>query len=155
MKSVKTTPMIKQYLSIKDEYPDAILFFRMGDFYEMFFEDAEVASRILEITLTSRNKNDASPIPMCGVPHRAVKGYISKMIENGYKVAICDQLEDPSVAKGIVKRDVVRVISPGMIIEDEMLDDKSNNFLLSISKNDHTVGISYLDLSTGTFRVTE
>jgi len=147
--------MIKQYLSIKNEYPDAILFFRMGDFYEMFFEDAEVASRVLEITLTSRNKNDVSPIPMCGVPHRAVKSYISRMIENGYKVAICDQLEDPSVAKGIVKRDVVRVISPGMIIEDDMLDDKSNNFLLSISKNDHTAGISYLDLSTGTFRVTE
>ncbi|MCJ7772126.1 MAG: DNA mismatch repair protein MutS, partial [Desulfobacterales bacterium] len=155
MKSIKTTPMIKQYLSIKDEYPDAILFFRMGDFYEMFFDDAKIASRVLEITLTSRNKNVESPIPMCGVPHKAVKGYISRMIDNGYKVAICDQLEEPSVAKGIVKRDVVRVITPGMIIEDDMLDDKSNNFLLAISRDNNTVGISYLDLSTGTFRVTE
>jgi len=155
MKSVKTTPMIKQYLSIKEDYPDAILFFRMGDFYEMFFEDAEIASRALEITLTSRNKNDATPIPMCGVPHKAVRGYISKMIDNGYKVAICDQLEDPSVAKGIVKRDVTRVITPGMIIDDDMLDEKSNNFLLALSKNNTVIGISYLDLSTGTFRVTE
>ena len=110
--------MIKQYLSIKKEYADAILFYRMGDFYEMFFEDAEVASRELEITLTSRNKKDDSPIPMCGVPYKAVQGYIGRLIESGYKVAICDQIEDPAIADGLVKRDVVRVITPGIIIEN-------------------------------------
>ena len=115
--------MIKQYLSIKDQYPDAILFYRMGDFYEMFFEDAQLAARVLEITLTSRNKNDESPVPMCGVPHRAARSYIARLINNGYKVAVCDQIEDPAQAKGLVKRDVVRVITPGMIIEDELLDE--------------------------------
>ena len=147
--------MLKQYLSIKEAYKDAILFYRMGDFYEMFFEDAETASRILEITLTSRNKKDESPIPMCGVPARAVQGYIARMIESGYKVAICDQIEDPSVAKGLVKRDVVRVITPGMILEDEFLDNKSNNFLLALSRKDQTTGLAYLDISTGMFRVAE
>jgi DNA mismatch repair protein MutS len=119
--------MMKQYLSIKNRYADAILLYRMGDFYEMFFEDAETASGILEITLTSRNKNDEFPIPMCGVPHKAVKGYIAKLINNGFKVALCDQQENPSEARGIVKRDVVRVITPGMILEDELLDEKTNN----------------------------
>ena len=117
MSSPKLTPMIKQYLAIKDEYPDAILFYRMGDFYEMFFEDAEIASRILDITLTSRNKKEESPVPMCGVPHRAVQGYIARLIENGCKVAVCDQVEDPAEAKGLVRREVVRVITPGMIID--------------------------------------
>ena len=107
--------MIKQYLSIKEKYSDAILFYRMGDFYEMFFEDAQLASRLLEITLTSRNKKDEFPIPMCGVPYRSVQNYIARLIEQGYKVAICDQIEDPSQAKGLVKRDVVRVITPVMI----------------------------------------
>ena len=121
----------------------------------MFFEDAETASRILEITLTSRNKKDEFPIPMCGVPHRAVKGYIAKLINNGFKVAICDQKENPADAKGIVKRDVVRVITPGMILEDELLDEKTNNFILSIAYDSNTAGLSYLDVSTGLFRMTE
>ncbi len=151
----KITPMIKQYLSIKEKYSDAILFYRMGDFYEMFFEDAELASRLLEITLTSRNKKDESPIPMCGVPHRSAQNYIARLIEQGYKVAICDQIEDPSQAKGLVKRDVVRVITPGMIVDDELLDEKSNNYVLALSRNNNTCGLSYLDISTGTFRVTE
>ncbi|PQP35857.1 DNA mismatch repair protein MutS [Desulfobacteraceae bacterium SEEP-SAG9] len=155
MNPSKTTPMIKQYLSIKQEYADALLFYRMGDFYEMFFEDAEVASRILEITLTSRNKKDESPIPMCGVPVRAVQGYIARLIENGYKVAICDQIEDPAIAKGLVKRDVVRVITPGMILENELLDEKSNNYILAIASDNGMVGISYMDISTGTFRLSE
>jgi DNA mismatch repair protein MutS len=124
MHPLKATPMIKQYLSIKGKYPDAILFYRMGDFYEMFFDDAKFASRILEITLTSRNKKDESPIPMCGIPFRAAQGYISRLIGHGCKVAICDQVEDPSTAKGLVKRDVVRVITPGMIIDDAFLDEK-------------------------------
>ncbi len=155
MKPTKITPMIKQYLAIKKDYADAILFYRMGDFYEMFFEDAEVAARVLEITLTSRNKKDNTPIPMCGIPYRAVTGYIARMIKNGFKVAICDQREDPAHAKGLVKREVVRVITPGMIVEDEFLDAKTNNFILALSRQDGTLGISYLDISTGTFRLSE
>jgi DNA mismatch repair protein MutS len=147
--------MIKQYLSIKEQYPDAILFYRMGDFYEMFFEDAQVASRVLEITLTSRNKNDDSPVPMCGVPHRAAQSYIARLIDNGYKVAVCDQIEDPSQAKGLVKRDVVRVITPGMVIENELLDERTNNFVLAVARAGDFSGLAYLDISTGTFRVTE
>lgn len=155
MAASKITPMIQQYLSAKEKHPDAILFFRMGDFFEMFFEDAEVASKILEITLTSRNKKDKKAIPMCGVPVRAVQGYIARLIEHGFKVAICDQVEDPAVSKGLVKRDVVRVITPGMIVENELLDEKSNNYLLAMICRDQTFGVSFLDLSTGTFRVTE
>jgi DNA mismatch repair protein MutS len=147
--------MLKQYLSIKEQYPDAILFYRMGDFYEMFFEDAQVASPILEITLTSRNKNDESPVPMCGFPHRAAQGYIAKLIRRGFKVAVCDQVEDPVMAKGLVKRDVVRVITPGMIVENELLDERTNNFVLAVDCKDEVVGIAYLDISTGTFRVAE
>jgi DNA mismatch repair protein MutS len=147
--------MIAQYLSIKEEYPDTILFYRMGDFYEMFFEDAQVASRVLEITLTSRNKNDPSPVPMCGVPYRAAQGYIARLIDNGFKVAICDQTEDPAKAKGLVKREVVRVITPGMIIENELLDAKANNYLLALVINRSNSGLAYIDLSTGCFRLTQ
>ncbi len=147
--------MIKQYLAIKDEYPDALLFYRMGDFYEMFFEDAEVASRALEITLTSRNKKDESPVPMCGVPHRAVQNYIARLIDQGYKVAICDQIEDPAKARGLVKRDVVRVITPGMITDSEFLDERSHNFVLALARHAESYGISYLDISTGMFRLME
>ena len=125
MNAAKSTPMLRQYLAIKEQYPDAILFYRMGDFYEMFFQDAETASRVLEITLTSRNKNDESPVPMCGVPHRAAAGYIARLIERGFKVAVCDQVEDPAVAKGLVRREVVRVITPGMVIDEEFLDARS------------------------------
>ena len=147
--------MLKQYLSIKEQYPDAILFYRMGDFYEMFFEDAQVASPLLEIALTSRNKNDDSPVPMCGFPHRAAQGYIAKLIRHGYKVAVCDQVEDPAKAKGLVKRDVVRVITPGMIVENELLDERANNFVLAVDCKNDIFGIAYLDISTGTFRVAE
>jgi DNA mismatch repair protein MutS len=147
--------MIKQYLAIKGDYPDAILFYRMGDFYEMFFEDAETASRVLDITLTSRNKNDESPVPMCGVPHRAATTYIARLIENGYKVAVCDQVEDPATAKGLVKREVVRVITPGMIVDAEFLDARANNFILAVARAGGMSGLAYLDISTGTFRVTE
>ncbi len=140
MSSSKSTPMIKQYLSIKDEYPDAILLYRMGDFYEMFFEDAERAARILEITLTSRNKNDAQPIPMCGVPYRAVQGYIARLLDQGHKVAICDQVEDPAQAKGIVKREVVRVMTPGMITEESLLDAKTHNYVLALNRSACRIG---------------
>ena len=150
-----TTPMMRQYLEVKQAYPDEILFYRMGDFYEMFFEDAELASRLLDITLTSRNKKAESPIPMCGVPYRAVQGYIARLINLGYKVAICDQVEDPALAQGLVKREVVRVITPGMVLENELLDEKSNNYVLSAIIEKSRIGLSYLDVSTGTFRVTE
>lgn len=158
--NTKTTPVIKQYLAIKEKYPDAILLYKMGDFYEMFFEDAKAASKILEITLTARNKKDDIPIPMCGVPVRAVQGYIARLIEHGCKVAICDQIEDAATAKGLVKREVVRVITPGMIVENEFLDEKSNNYVLAVfadtgRKSAPVIGFSYLDISTGAFRVAE
>lgn len=152
---VKATPMVQQYLSIKQQYPDAILFYRMGDFYEMFFEDAKIASRILEIALTSRNKKDEEPIPMCGVPHHAARNYIARLIERGFKVALCEQVEDPAKAKGLVKRDVVRVITPGLVVDTEILDARSNNFLMSLFVCQGRYGIAHLDISTGTFRVTE
>ena len=155
MALVKATPMMQQYLSIKERYPDVLLFYRMGDFYEMFFEDAQLASRVLEITLTSRNKNDDAPVPMCGVPYRAAQGYISRLIGKGYKVAICDQVEDPKTAQGLVKREVVRVVTPGMIVEDELLDGKRNNFILAVSRHQQMIGLAGLDISTGSFRLTE
>ncbi|MEW5909853.1 MAG: DNA mismatch repair protein MutS [Thermodesulfobacteriota bacterium] len=151
----KATPVIRQYLSIKENCPDAILFFRMGDFYEMFFEDAKTASRILEITLTSRNKKDVDPIPMCGIPAKAAAGYISRLLDSGLKVAICDQMEDPAHSKGLVKRDLVRIITPGMILDNEYLDEKTNNYLLAASAAGERYGISCLDISTGSFRVME
>ncbi len=146
---------MNQYLSIKGQYPDAILFYRMGDFYEMFFDDAERAAGILEITLTSRNKKDDSPIPMCGVPHKAAKGYIARLLDAGLKVAVCDQVEDPAIAKGLVKREVVRVITPGMLVENEFLDEKTNNYILAVVQYSEILGLASLDLSTGTFRLTE
>jgi DNA mismatch repair protein MutS len=149
----KNTPMMEQYLSIKEQYKDAILFYRMGDFYEMFLEDAKKASAILEIALTSRNKNDSSPIPMCGIPFRAADTYIAKLIGSGCKVAVCDQVEDAALAKGLVKREVVRVITPGMILNESLLDKKSNNFLVAVSKTKEAAGLACLDISTGTFKI--
>ncbi|MBU2629690.1 MAG: DNA mismatch repair protein MutS, partial [Proteobacteria bacterium] len=155
MSPKKNTPMMEQYLSIKESYKDAILFYRMGDFYEMFQEDAIKAASILEITLTSRNKNDDTPIPMCGVPFRAADNYIARLIGNGCKVAVCEQMEDAAATKGLVKRQVVRVITPGMILNEELLDKTSNNFLLALSKIREVCGIAYLDISTGTFKTTQ
>ncbi len=150
----KYTPMMEQYLGIKEQYKDCILLYRLGDFYEMFFDDAVTASRVLEIALTGRDCGQEERAPMCGVPYHAVDAYISRLIENGYKVAICEQLEDPSAAKGIVKRDVVRVITPGTIIDPGMLDEKSNNYLCCIYI-DKGFGMSYVDISTGDLFVTE
>ncbi len=147
--------MMAQYLAIKEQYKDAILFYRMGDFYEMFLQDAEKAAAILEIALTSRNKNDASPVPMCGVPYRAADTYIAKLIENGCKVAICDQVEDASAAKGLVKREVVRVITPGMILNESLLDKTANNFLLSLTVVKDRAAMACLDISTGAFTTCE
>lgn len=150
----KFTPMMEQYFSIKEQYKDCILLYRLGDFYEMFFDDAITASKVLEIALTGRDCGQEEKAPMCGVPHHAVNNYISKLIENGYKVAICEQIEDPATAKGIVKRDVIRVITPGTIIDQNMLDEKSNNFLCC-TYIDRGFGMSYVDVSTGDLYVTE
>ena len=155
MNKQKRTPMMEQYLSIKKSYKDAILFYRMGDFYEMFYDDAIKASSILEIALTSRNKNDSSPIPMCGIPFRAADNYIAKLIEKSCKVAICEQVEDPLLSKGIVKRKVVRVVTPGMILNEKLLDKGFNNYILSLSKSNDAWGIAYLDISTGVFKTTQ
>ena len=153
---VKLTPMLRQYIEIKDQHRDAILFYRMGDFYEMFFEDAKVASRILNITLTARNnKTDANKVPMCGVPYHAAQNYIAKLVQAGQRVAICEQTEDPSQAKGIVKREVIRIISPGVITDDQLLDEKENRYVCALTGNLDAPGpewgISFLDVSTGDF----
>ncbi|MFW6283967.1 MAG: DNA mismatch repair protein MutS, partial [Desulfosalsimonas sp.] len=149
------TPMMRQYLAIREQYPDYLLFYRMGDFYELFFEDARTASRALEITLTSRNKNEKNPVPMCGVPVKAAEIYLGRLIEKGYKVAICEQTEDPAAAKGLVRREVVRVVTPGMVLNSDLLDARTNNFIVSILARGNRWGLSCLDLSTGAFRVTE
>jgi DNA mismatch repair protein MutS len=145
------TPLMNQYKSIKRDYPNAILFFRVGDFYEMFYEDAVTASKVLQITLTSRNKGKADQVPLCGVPYHAADSYIAKLIRNGFKVAICEQVEDPKIAKGIVKRDVVRVITPGTFLSENALDEKENNFILSIYPKGKIYGLAFADLSTGEF----
>lgn len=150
----KYTPMMEQYMGIKEQYQDCILLYRLGDFYEMFFDDAITASKVLEIALTGRDCGQEERAPMCGVPHHAVDSYIPKLIASGYKVAICEQLEDPSEAKGIVRRDVVRIITPGTIIDQNMLDEKSNNYLCC-TYIDKGFGMCYADISTGDLYVTE
>ena len=152
---VNLTPAMKQYVEIKEKYQDCILFYRMGDFYEMFFEDAVTAAKVLEITLTSRNKGKEDSVPLCGFPYHAASGYITKLIENGFKVAICEQVEDPKEAKGIVKREVIRIVTPGLVLNDEQLAAKENNFLAGINVKDGTVGLAFVDISTGDFRVVE
>jgi DNA mismatch repair protein MutS len=149
------TPMIKQYLEVKGKYPDAILFYRMGDFYEMFFEDAKLASKILDITLTSRDKNKEGSVPLCGVPYHAASSYIQKLVDRGHKVAICEQMEDASQAKGLVRREVTRIVSPGMVLEDELLQPKANNFLMALVPGDARFGMAFLDASTGDFLAAE
>ncbi len=149
------TPLMCQYLELKEKYSDCLLFFRLGDFYEMFFEDALTASRELEIVLTGRDCGLAERAPMCGVPYHSVEGYINRLIEKGYKVAICEQLTDPALSKGLVERDVVRVITPGTIIEETMLDERKNNFIFSLFWQDDHVGIAYADVSTGSFYLGE
>lgn len=155
MNREKLTPMMKQYLAVKDENPDAILFFRLGDFYEMFFEDALLASRELEITLTKRDAGLDEKAPMCGVPYHVASSYISKLIDKGYKVAICDQIEDPKLAKGIVKREVTQIITPGTFTDTEYLKSDLNNYLLSIFIDGYSLNFTYSDYSTGEIYFTE
>lgn len=151
----KLTPMMQQYKEIKERYKDCILFFRLGDFYEMFFEDAELASKELEIALTARDCGLEERAPMCGVPYHAAHSYLAKLISKGYKVAICDQMEDPALAKGLVKRDVTRVVTPGTVIDPTMLEDKKNNFLMCIYCRQTYFGIAVVDITTGEFFTTQ
>src|SRR3954469_3410435 len=166
--SATVTPAMRQYLDAKQQHRDAILLFRMGDFYEIFYEDALVAARTLEITLTSRSKDtNGGGIPMCGVPFHAVDGYITRLVKRGFRVAICDQVEDPRKAKGVVKREVVRVVSPGTLTDVNYLDAREPAFIMSIAcpaearspseraKADAKVGVALLDLSTGEFSAAE
>jgi len=149
-----STPLMRQYAAIKKEHPSALLFFRLGDFYELFFDDAILASRELQITLTSRNKEKGVAVPMCGVPYHAAEGYISKLIRKGFKVAICEQMENAGLAKKLVRREVTRVVTPGTAA-DSSLGSEENNFLAAVAHNGNRVGFAALDLSTGEFRATE
>jgi DNA mismatch repair protein MutS len=150
-----STPLMRQYSAIKERHPNALLLFRLGDFYELFFEDAVVASKELRITLTSRNKEKGVAIPMCGVPYHAAEGYIAKLIRRGYRVAICDQVEDPRFAKKLVQREVTRVVTPGTATDSQILEPRDNNYLAAVAEKDGNAGVAFLDLSTGDFRATE
>ncbi len=151
----KITPMMEQYFQIKNEYKYCLLFFRLGDFYEMFFDDAIIASKELEITLTGRDWGQSEKAPMCGVPFHSADGYINRLVEKGYKVAICEQVEDPKAAKGIVKRDVVRVITPGTVTDNAALDEKKNNYIMSVFSDKNGYGIAVCDVTTGEFITTD
>ncbi|MBQ3126185.1 MAG: DNA mismatch repair protein MutS, partial [Clostridia bacterium] len=148
------TPMMEQYFAIKEQYPGYLLFYRLGDFYEMFFDDAKTASRELDLTLTGRDCGEAERAPMCGVPYHSAEGYIGRLIEKGYKVAICEQVEDPAQAKGLVRREVIRVITPGTLIETGLLSEQRNNYLCAVFLDEDEVGIGFADVSTGQISAT-
>src|SRR5689334_24465784 len=152
--SEASTPLMRQYAAIKKQHPNALLFFRLGDFYELFFDDAVVASRELQITLTSRNKEKDVAVPMCGVPYHAAEGYLAKLLRKGFRVAICEQMEDPRLAKKLVRREVTRVLTPGTTL-DGSVGSEENNFLAALARASGAVGLAVLDLSTGEFRATE
>lgn len=150
-----STPLMRQYHSLKQQVPQALLLFRLGDFYELFYEDAVTAARELEITLTSRNKEKGQAIPMCGVPHHSAENYIARLIQRGYRVAICEQMEDPKLTKKLVRRDIARIITPGTATESSLLRSHENNYLAAVALNGSRAGIAHVDISTGEFRVTE
>ena len=149
------TPVRRQYLDIKNSYPDALVLFRLGDFYEAFDDDARVASRELEITLTSRSMGKGLKIPMAGVPAHALESYLVRLVKKGYKVAICEQLSDPATSKGLLERDVVRVVTPGTVLETALLDQNANNYLVAVVQEGPQVGLAYVDASTGEFAATQ
>ncbi len=153
------TPMMQQYRTVKEQNPDCILFFRLGDFYEMFEEDARVASRELDLTLTTRDhakgKAAEEKTPMCGVPYHSSESYIARLVAKGYKVAICEQMEDPALAKGLVKRDVIRIVTPGSVTESSMLTESQNNYYACLFTEDGVCGLAFCDVSTGAFHVTQ
>ena len=151
----KLTPMMKQYFEIKEQYEDCILFYRLGDFYEMFYDDAKVASKELEITLTGKNCGQEERALMCGVPYHACDMYLNKLVEKGYKVAICEQMEDPALTKGIVKREVIRIVTPGTNLSIQNLDDSKNNYIMSIFYEENGIGAAFCDVTTGEFRTTQ
>src|SRR5882757_6976727 len=150
-----STPLMRQYHSIKQQVPNTLLMFRLGDFYELFFEDAVTAARELEITLTARNKEKGQAIPMCGVPYHAAEGYLSRLIQKGYRVAICDQMEAASAGKKLVKREVTRIVTPGTAMNAGVLRSHENNYLAAVLSNGARAGVAHVDISTGEFRATE
>src|SRR5438445_12157640 len=152
-----STPLMRQYQAIKKRYPHALLLFRLGDFYELFYEDAIAASRELQITLTSRNRERGEPVPMCGVPYHAAEGYIARLLRAGYKIAVCDQMEQPGPGKKLVRREVVRVITPGTATSLNVLEPKENNYIAALARapSGNPVGLAYADITTGEFSVTE
>src|SRR5262245_18879588 len=154
-KPSQLTPMLRQYHEIKKQHPGTLLFFRLGDFYELFFDDALIGSREMEITLTARHKERGNPVPMCGVPHHAAQGYIAKLVKKGYRVAICEQTEDPKSGAKLIRREVIRVITPGTALENQLLETKQNCYLASICGSGAGMGLSVLDVSTGEFLVTQ
>src|ERR1700676_1368042 len=151
------TPLMRQYHSIKTRYPHALVLFRLGDFYELFYEDAIAASRELQITLTSRNRERGEPVPMCGVPYHAAEGYIARLLRAGYKIAVCDQMEQPGPGKKLVRREVVRVITPGTATSVNVLEPKENNYLAALARSvtGTPAALAYADITTGEFLVTE
>src|SRR5271155_1901002 len=155
MATEASTPLMRQYNAVKEQVPGALLLFRLGDFYELFFEDAVTAARELEITLTARNKEKGQAIPMCGVPYHAAEGYLSRLIQKGYRVAICDQMEEASAGKKLVKREVTRVVTPGTATESSLLRSHENNYLAAVSRNGERAGLAHVDISTGEFHSTE
>lgn len=145
----KLTPMLKHYVEVKEGFKDALLLYRVGDFFESFFDDAIITSKSLGLTLTGKECGHEKKAPMCGVPHHVIDNYVNKLVKKGYKVALCDQVEDPKEAKGLVKRAITRVITPGTITDMDSLDNTENNYLLSVFQNDFGLALSYCDISTG------
>src|SRR5437667_6140113 len=155
MSADPSTPLMRQYNAIKQQAPNALLMFRLGDFYELFYEDAVTAARELEITLTSRNKEKGEAIPMCGVPYHSAEGYVARLIQKGYRVAICDQMEAPSAGKKLVKREITRIVTPGTATDAHLLRSHENNYLAAVARAGGRAGVAHVDVSTGEFRVTE
>src|SRR5260370_30068644 len=155
MTATNTTPMVRQYRELKEQHPGTFLFFRLGDFYELFFEDAVVGARELQITLTARHKESGDPIPMCGVPHHSAPNYIAKLVRKGYRVAICEQTEDASKTKKLVRREVVRVVTPGTPIDPQLLEPRESVYLAALSAHGSTARAAFFDISTGRLRASQ
>src|SRR5213082_557545 len=155
MASSNSTPMVRQYRELKAQHPGALLFFRLGDFYELFFDDAIIGARELQITLTARHKDSKDPIPMCGVPHHSAANYIAKLVRKGYRVAVCEQTEDASKTKKLIKREVVRIVTPGTPIDPQLLEPRESIYLAAVCARGENVGAAFLDISTGEFRATQ
>src|SRR5213078_1953730 len=155
MTTTNPTPMVRQYQELKTQHPGTLLFFRLVDFYELFFEDAVIGARELQITLTARHKERGDPMPMCGVPHHSAANYIAKLVRKGYRVAICEQTEEASKTKKLVRREVVRVVTPGTPIDPQLLEACESVFLAAVCGTGDTIGAAFLDISTGEFRVTQ